>query len=197
MVRPRQFDPADVDDALLGVFWSRGYAGTSIEELTQATGLLRGSLYAAYGSKEDMFRAATRRYVADLAAALATDKTGLDGVQHVLDTVVRLTVRDPDRRGCVILNAIPEAHVLSPEMREELQDGLRSMQALLRARLREAQAETGRADLDVDPLVAMLFAASVAIRVLGRAGQERRLLQNIARGAIEAARRCFDKPRKD
>jgi len=197
MVRPRQFDPAQVDEALLDVFWTRGYARASIEELTQATGLLRGSLYAAYGSKEDMFRAATRRYVADLAAALATEKTGLDGVEHVLDTVVRLTVRDPDRRGCVILNAIPESHALSPEMREELQDGLRTMQGLLRRRLREAQAETGRADVDVEPLVAMLFAASVAIRVLGRAGQERRLLQNIARGAIDAARRCFEKPRKD
>ena len=43
----------------------------------------------------------------------------------------------------------------------------------------------------------MLFAASVAIRVLGRAGENRRLLQNIATGAIDAARRCFDHPRKD
>ena len=40
-------------------------------------------------------------------------------------------------------------------------------------------------------LVAMLFASSVAIRVLGRAGQDRKLLANIAKGAIEAARRCF------
>ena len=47
MVRPRQFDPAQVDEALLDVFWSRGYARASIEELTTATGLLRGSLYAA------------------------------------------------------------------------------------------------------------------------------------------------------
>ena len=197
MVRPRQFDPAQVDEALLDVFWSRGYARASIEELTQATGLLRGSLYAAYGSKEDMFRAAIRRYVANLAAAIATDKTGLDGARHVLDTVVRLTVRDPERRGCPMLNAIPESRALSPEMRGELQDGLRTMQALLRQRLREAQAEAGRAEVDLEPLVAMLFAASVAIRVLGRAGQDRRLLQNIARGAIDAARRSFENPRKD
>jgi TetR/AcrR family transcriptional repressor of nem operon len=191
MVRPRQFDPAEVEEALLGVFWSRGYARTSIEELTDATGLLRGSLYAAYGSKEDMFRAATRRYVADLAAALATDKTGVDGAQHVLDTVARLTARDPERRGCLILNAIPESHALSAETQAQLDDGLKAMQALLRARLREAQAEAGTT-LDLDPLVAMLFAAAVAIRVLGRASQDRKLLQNIARGAIEAARRCFE-----
>ena len=191
MVRPRQFDPAEVDEALLGVFWSRGYARTSIEELTDATGLLRGSLYAAYGSKEDMFRAATKRYVADLAAALATDKTGLDAVQHVLDTVARLTARDPERRGCLILNAIPESHTRSAETRAELDGGLKAMQALLRARLREAQAEAGT-DLDLEPLAAMLFASSVAIRVLGRAGQDRKLLQNVAKGAIEAARRCFE-----
>jgi TetR/AcrR family transcriptional repressor of nem operon len=197
MVRPRQFDPAQVDEALLDVFWSRGWAGASIEELTQATGLLRGSLYAAYGSKEDMFRAAIRRYAADLAAAIATEKTGLDGAAHVLDTVVRLTVRDPERRGCVILNAIPESRALSPELRQELQDALASMQALLRKRVREALAGARRSDLDVEPLVAMLFAASVAIRVLGRAGQDRRFLQNIARGAIDAARRSIDKPRKD
>jgi TetR/AcrR family transcriptional repressor of nem operon len=197
MVRPRQFDPAQVDEALLDVFWSRGWAGASIEELTQATGLLRGSLYAAYGSKEDMFRAAIRRYAADLAAAIATEKTGLDGAAHVLDTVVRLTVRDPERRGCVILNAIPESRALSPELRQELQDALASMQALLRKRVREALAGARRSDLDVEPLVAMLFAAAVAIRVLGRAGQDRRFLQNIARGAIDAARRSIDQPRKD
>jgi TetR/AcrR family transcriptional repressor of nem operon len=197
MVRPRQFDPAQVDEALLDVFWSRGWAGASIEELTQATGLLRGSLYAAYGSKEDMFRAAIRRYAADLAAAIATEKTGLDGAAHVLDTVVRLTVRDPERRGCVILNAIPESRALSPELRQELQDALASMQALLRKRVREALAGARRSDLDVEPLVAMLFAAAVAIRVLGRAGQDRRFLQNIARGAIDAARRSIDQPGKD
>ena len=190
MVRPREFDADDVEDALLDVFWSRGYARTSIDELTRATGLLRGSLYAAYDGKEAMFRAATRRYVAQLTTALASEKTGLDGARHVLDTIVRLTARDPARRGCLILNAIPESHALSAGTREELHAGLRSMQALLRARVREAQADAGTA-LDLEPLVALLFAASVAIRVLGRAGGERRLLQNISQGAIEAARRWF------
>ena len=193
MVRPRSFDPAEVEEALLGVFWSRGYARTSIEELCAASGLLRGSLYAAYGSKEDMFRAATKRYVADLASALATEKTGLDAARHVLDTVARLTARDPERRGCLILNAIPESHALADATREQLEEGLRAMQALLRARLREAQAEAGT-HLELEPLAAMLFGASVSIRVLGRAGQSPRLLANIAKGAIDAARRCFENP---
>src|SRR5947208_14903911 len=110
MARPRQFDSAEVEEALLDVFWSQGYARTSIERLTEATGLLRGSLYAAYGSKEDMFRAATKRYVADLTAANSTDKSGLDAVQHVLETVVRLPGRDPERRGRLIFKALTGSH---------------------------------------------------------------------------------------
>ena len=191
MVRPRQFDPVVVEEALLGVFWSRGSARTSIEHLTEATGLLRGSLYAAYGDKENMFRTAVKLYVADLAAQLATEKVGLDGVQHALDTVVRLTARDPKRRGCLILNAIPESRALSEETKEILQSGLKAMQALLRSRLRAAHDDSD-ADIDLDPLVAIVFAASVSIRVLGRAGQSRRLLENIAKGAIDAARCRFD-----
>ena len=191
MPRLRRWDPAVVDDALLAVFWSRGYARTSIEHLCRSTGLLRGSLYAAYGGKEAMFRAATRAYVAGLAAALATDRRGLDGARHALDTVVRLTVRDPARRGCVVLNTIPEAHALSAGTRTQLLAGLRAMRALFRARVREAQADAGT-NVDVEPLAAMLFAASVAIRVLGRAGYDRQLLHDIARGAISAARRHFD-----
>jgi TetR/AcrR family transcriptional repressor of nem operon len=132
-----------------------------------------------------------RRYVAQLTAALANDKKGLAGARHVLETVTRLTVRDPDRRGCLILNTIPEAHALSGDTREELDAALRSMQALIRARLREAQAEAATA-VDLDPLVALLFAASVAIRVLGRAGHDRRLLHAISSGAIEAARRWLE-----
>jgi TetR/AcrR family transcriptional regulator, transcriptional repressor for nem operon len=191
MVRPRKYDPAEVDAGLLRAFWARGYARTSIEDLEDATGLLRGSLYGAYGSKEDMFRVATRRYARDLATALATKKRGLDAVAYVLDTIVRLTVRDPERRGCPILNAIPESRVLSDETRAELGAGLGSMQALLRLRLREEQAEQGT-KLELEPLAAMLFAASVSIRVLGRAGQDKKLLQNVAKGAIGAARSAFD-----
>lgn len=191
MVRPRQFDADEVEDTLLDVFWSRGYAHTSIDDLAEATGLLRGSLYAAYPGKEAMFRAAARRYVAQLTAALASDRRGLDGVRHVLDTLVRLTARDAKRRGCLLLNTIPEAHALSADTRREMRAALDSMQALLRARVREAQADAGTSR-DLEPLVAVLFAAVVAIRVLGRAGHERRLLRHIAAGALETAERWFD-----
>ncbi|MBI3770221.1 MAG: TetR/AcrR family transcriptional regulator [Deltaproteobacteria bacterium] len=191
MVRPREFELEEVSEGLLNAFWLRGFARTSIPDLTAATGLLPGSLYAAFGSKEDMFRVAVERYVAQLRAAISNGVRGLAGVQDVLDTVVRLTASDPERRGCLILNTIPESSSLSAPTRRQLQSGLRAMRRFVRDRLREAQDDVGTS-VDLDPLAALVFAAAVAIRVLGRAGLDRRLLQDIADGATAAVRRALE-----
>jgi TetR/AcrR family transcriptional repressor of nem operon len=198
MGRPRGFDVDEAADGLLQTFWRRGYARTAVPGLTEATGLLPGSLYAAFGSKEDMFRVAIDRYVTRIRHALTTERRGLDAVRHVLDAVVRLTAGDPERRGCLVLNAIPEATTLSAETRAALQAALDEMRALLRTHLREAEADAGVA-LDVERLDALCFGAAVAIRVLGRAGQPRRLLQAIADGATAAVREALARPpsRKD
>ena len=191
MVRPRGFELETVAQGLLDAFWLQGYGRTSIPSLTEATGLLPGSLYAAFGSKEDMFRVAIDRYVAEIRAAVTTDRTGLDAVRHVLDTVVRLTVRDADRRGCLLLNSVPEAAALSAETRRAIQDGFDEMRRLLRKHITEAGAEAD-ATIAVAELEALCFAAAVAIRVLGRAGQPRRLLQHIANGATAAVRHAVE-----
>ena len=187
MARPRGFETDAAVDGLLDAFWLHGYARTSVPNLTEATGLLPGSLYAAFGSKEEMFRIAVTRYVETIRRAVSSDARGVPAIAHVLDTVVRLTAKDPDRRGCLILNAIPESTTLSAETRKALQAGLDEMRRLLRDHLREAAEDDGTT-LDVDRLGALCFAAAVAIRVLGRAGQPRRLLQQIADGATDAVR---------
>ncbi len=191
MVRPRGFDDDEVAEGLLAAFWRHGYARTSIPTLTETTGLLPGSLYAAFGSKEDMFRLAVERYVAEIRRELTSDRRGLAAIQYVLDSVVRLTAKDPERRGCLVLNAIPESTTLAAETRRALQHGLDEMRRLLRGHLREAEADAG-VRLDVARLEALCFAAAVAIRVLGRAGQTRRLLQTIADGATAAVRDALD-----
>ncbi|MDX2170683.1 MAG: helix-turn-helix domain-containing protein [Deltaproteobacteria bacterium] len=184
MARPREFEADPVAEALLDAFWQRGFTRTSIADLSAASGLLPGSLYAAFGGKDAMFALVAGRYVAKLRAALAGGGAGIAGLRHVLDAVVRITVGDPDRRGCLLINTIPESAALSPPARAVVERGLGEMRALLRRRLREAGVPRGG---DLDRLVALLFAASVAIRVLGRAGHERRLLQDIADGALAAA----------
>jgi AcrR family transcriptional regulator len=62
MGRARAFDADEALDRAMTVFWSKGYEGTSLSDLTQAMGINRPSLYAAYGNKQELFRKALERY---------------------------------------------------------------------------------------------------------------------------------------
>ena len=62
MGRARTFDADEALDRAMTVFWSKGYEGTSLSDLTEAMGISRPSLYAAYGNKEELFRKALERY---------------------------------------------------------------------------------------------------------------------------------------
>jgi AcrR family transcriptional regulator len=62
MGRARAFDTDEALDRAMTVFWSKGYEGTSLSDLTEAMGINRPSLYAAYGNKEELFRKALERY---------------------------------------------------------------------------------------------------------------------------------------
>ncbi|WP_263993360.1 TetR/AcrR family transcriptional regulator, partial [Mycolicibacterium fallax] len=73
MPRPRQFDEAAVIAEARDVFWTRGYASTSLEDLTTATGLGKGSLYGAFGDKRGLFLRALDAFVADALGAIRRD----------------------------------------------------------------------------------------------------------------------------
>src|SRR5215467_12621867 len=107
MARPRKFDARDVVAAARDEFWSRGYAATSVEDLTSATGLGKGSLYGAFGDKHGLFLRAFDDYIG----------TAMDGVRAQLrdrrySAYERLTrhirgqtkqiAADKARRGCMM-----------------------------------------------------------------------------------------------
>jgi AcrR family transcriptional regulator len=61
--RSSEFDPDEVLETATELFWEHGFDGISISDLTDATGINRRSLYAAFGSKEELFGRAVRRYL--------------------------------------------------------------------------------------------------------------------------------------
>jgi TetR/AcrR family transcriptional repressor of nem operon len=187
MARPRGFDTGRATAAMLTAFWRKGFAGTSIPDLCEATGLLPGSLYAAFGTKDEMFRRALADYAAWLVGEMPKGLQGIAGIKAALDTIVRLTVADDERRGCPMLNAIAEGEALSEAVRGDIENGLNWMRGFYRARLGEARAAAGTS-ADLNALEALLFGAGVSIRILGRANADARLLQDIADGAVAAVR---------
>lgn len=72
MARPREFEEGEVLDRALHAFWSKGYEGTSVQDLVDETGLGRASLYGAFGDKEQLFKRVLAHYVERAGAEMST-----------------------------------------------------------------------------------------------------------------------------
>ena len=112
MGRPREFDEEDVVDQAMEVFWRQGYEATSLEDLTERTGLSKSSLYQTFGSKRGLFDAALDRYHEVITAmALRRLEEGDLGLQDVQSffTMSAEAARDPmGQLGCLMVNSIGE-----------------------------------------------------------------------------------------
>src|SRR4051812_2610114 len=103
MARPRQFDEERAVDAAMRAFWTAGYEATSTQDLCDATGLGRSSIYNTFTSKHDLFERALRRYMATKNTAtfalLDGDESAMDKMRTLLQQVVDAPEDDP--LGCL------------------------------------------------------------------------------------------------
>ena len=112
MARHKEFQPEEVVDAAVQVFWSQGYEATSIQDLVDAMGINRGSIYDTFGDKAGLFEAALERYFA--ASPLSTlmksasDDSPRGVIEHVFDGLVTLGTSPEGRRGCLMTNTLTE-----------------------------------------------------------------------------------------
>jgi TetR/AcrR family transcriptional regulator, transcriptional repressor for nem operon len=111
MARPRVFDEETVLDAATASFWHRGYAATSVRDLADSMRLTPPSLYNAFGDKAALFALVLDRYVERVIVPridrLATEPP-LEAVRRFLAELVDRAVTDPERRGCLLVNAAVE-----------------------------------------------------------------------------------------
>jgi TetR/AcrR family transcriptional repressor of nem operon len=121
MGRPRQFDESNLLDAATELFWAKGFDRTSVEDVSLATGVGNGSIYAAYGSKRGLFLAAFERYC-ERRARLVREAMGSAGgsARSAVRALYRAIIEDcaahPDRRGCLMVNSIAHLGTRIPEV---------------------------------------------------------------------------------
>lgn len=188
MGRHRKFDVEQALDAVLCVFWRKGYEGTSYVDLTEAAGVERPALYAAFGNKEALFRQALaryqERYLDFIPHALALP-TSREVAAHVLYGAAELNTRDPGHAGCLGINGVMAGSDEAEPVRQALIDFRADGEALLRARFERAQAE---GDLPPSARPAVLAAFVLAIMhgmaVQAKAGFSRAMLEAIVEQAL-------------
>jgi TetR/AcrR family transcriptional regulator, transcriptional repressor for nem operon len=192
MVRPREFDRDAALDRAMPVFWAKGFATTSTEDLVAAMGIGRQSLYNAFGDKRRLYleslEAYQQRTTGGHLKRLSTPASALDGVR---DLLVGLIAEDDGRRamGCMGVNAVAEfstSDAYLAELRAKIGPPLGQR---LAGRLREGQA-AGEFDPAMDPAQAAAFIQMTmsGIQLAARGGAGAEDLRTMARFAVDRLR---------
>lgn len=189
MARPREFDEGRAVDAAMRAFWANGYEATSTEELCEATGLGRSSIYNAFTSKHALFVTALTRYMAEKNVILDDLR---DGDGPVLDRVRRLfrwTMErsDGNPTGCLVVNSTVEMAPRDPEIAELLRRDYEVRREALRVAFETGQ-RSGEIDPDKDPgvLADFIIATIGGIRIADRSGADLAVLEAVAETALAA-----------
>jgi AcrR family transcriptional regulator len=162
--RPRSFDRDEALSSALGVFWTKGYADASMADLTTAMGISAPSLYAAFGSKEGLFREAVQLYTEREGAAMWASMTEAPTAREAIEGLLLATAEANGRcdrpKGCLLVlsGAHPDALPAGAcgELAAIRQDSFASMTA----RLRAAQA-AGEIAPTADPTAIAAFYTTV------------------------------------
>lgn len=190
MADVKHFDPETALERVEELFWRQGSADTSIQAVATATGLNRSSLYATFGDKRELYRAALRRYVRVRAEPamrhLAADDRGLPAVREFFAGLIDVRCAGPYAGwGCMVVNAHLGAERADPAVRDVLEDHHRMLRDALRAALDHAGRRgqlAGGTDTCATADVLALLAYGVNLR--SRAGADADALRRSVDAAL-------------
>jgi TetR/AcrR family transcriptional regulator, transcriptional repressor for nem operon len=155
MPRPRTFEESDVVAAARDEFWSRGYAATSIDDLTSATGLGKGSLYGAFGDKHGLFLRALDDYIVtaldSVRVQLRDPKySAYDRLTRHIRAQAKAIAADKVRRGCMMAKSAAELSATDDTVEHTVETAYATWASELADCIKEAQRD-GAIDKKQDP----------------------------------------------
>ncbi len=197
--RPRQYEPERALAAAAQVFWTKGYAATSLDDLAAATGMNRPSLYAAFGDKRELYLKTLQRYRDQsrtmTVRLLDDDPTLRVFLKRFYDAALDIYLAGGDEtRGCYSISTAPAQATMDPPVRAFLAESVDSTDAFLSNLIRKARAR-GEIATHAEPaaLAQVATATLHTIAVRSRAGVSRKQLEALAAGAIDVI--CGSPPR--
>lgn len=189
--RPRAFEPDVALGKAMDTFRDGGFAATSLDDLSEAMGINRPSLYGTFGDKRELFLKAYERYRAEMAATFAPAFDPKLTVRQMLEKIYSIALDvylagENGPRGCfTVMTATSEA-MADPEIRPLVQKALGSTQRTLAKRF-QAAVNSGELPPTADVQVLSQIASSTidALAIRSRARLPRPELEAIARGTVD------------
>ncbi|TWU15521.1 TetR/AcrR family transcriptional regulator [Allorhodopirellula heiligendammensis] len=185
----KSFDESDVIERAMEVFWEKGYAATSISDITSATGIKRGSLYNAFDGKHDIFIRALQKYGDERRTSklqiLETVDDPCEAIALFFDFTVESTLNDPERKGCLLFNTALDYSLHDDDVKRVVSDGIQEVVTFFERQITRGKERGDIPDtVEVRPTAKALVALVVGIRVLGRGAIEKTALRQISCQAI-------------
>lgn len=193
MARLREFDTEQAIKDAMETFWKQGYGATSMRDLSVATGVLSGSLHAAFGGKKQLFLAALDCYMQSglsaISESLSRDGSVLDAIRQCLMAVAFEYVPDQRQKGCLIANSVAELIPHEPEVTARVRRMFRRMEDLFAGAISRAQSE-GEIPRhhDAHTIARFIVTAIEGLRIYGKAQQPERSLVDIIDVIVDACR---------
>jgi TetR/AcrR family transcriptional repressor of nem operon len=183
MARTKEFDQEQALDAAMHLFWERGYEATSIQELVDATGVQRQSLYDTFGSKHEMFLQSLMRYQALEGHQLSDltkrhPKGGLPLIRAIIESCASQTVCDA--RGCFAANCAAELGSSDEAVAERVRIGRDGLEAVFEHCLMQARdARQLKKSSSVSALAQFLVNAFFGLRLLAKTRPTKAMIDNV------------------
>jgi TetR/AcrR family transcriptional repressor of nem operon len=190
MARPREFDPDLALDQAMQVFWHKGYEATSMEDLLKAMDINRGSLYATFGGKRELFLKAMDRYcscggIGSGVSILKQPGPALPLIRRFIDHMLEFGLSDPLRRGCMLTNTVmelaPHEKDIARRVTGRLQMAEDAFFQLLTRSKHEGELREGR---DPRALARVLVTMMQGTIVMIKAGTPADVVRQTARAAL-------------
>jgi TetR/AcrR family transcriptional regulator, transcriptional repressor for nem operon len=189
MARPRDFDADEVLSQIADVFTERGFQGTSMADLSNATGLGKQSLYNAFGDKETLYlqalEVATGRY-SEIATVMASANTGRAAVDTFFSAILGGCIsEDPAKRNCIVSSGLLES-VQAESICAKLETKWLSSRRLLLSALERGQQDGSiRKDHPAPALADHLITLVSGLRVSAQVFKTKAQLDKIVQLGLE------------
>lgn len=192
MGRPAEFDEAEALERAMGAFWKGGYDATGVDDLVEATGLGRQSLYNTFGDKRSLFLRCLRLYHERGAKALATHLAAARPVARAFASLFEGVLGDSDcekRRGCFMVNTAMELASRDVEVGDLIARQQRALEDAFTGAL-QAGRDRGElaAGLDVRAVGRFLVGTLLGMTVLAKSDPRSEAAADMARVALEVLR---------